>query len=182
MSEIEDQERHEALVDEALRTGRVKPYQRQEWVDKLAADPSAEEELAALPIVVPLEPIGYGSKWENFDTDPWKWFDEHEPDLVLRCDETREVMARAWRAPDSQVWYRTYKQEHPPAPSPLYRPEHGQWPVLKRQVRDTGAVTVVCPTHGWALVPAQYVIDEALSKRRHAPVLCTDPRPVYRAR
>lgn len=117
------------------------------------------EELAALT-----EPVGYGSKAENFDTDPQGWLDSHAPALTLRCQPSGEPVALVWHAPDGTTHYR----------SGPYRGETAWY-------QQDGLLPVVCPQHGRAVLPLAYVQHQAASKRPAAPVLCTTPRPVYRA-
>ncbi|WP_378735508.1 head maturation protease, ClpP-related [Nocardia brasiliensis] len=45
----------QALVDDAVRTGRIAPSQRAKWLDRLAADPS---EAAVLNALAPVYPVG----------------------------------------------------------------------------------------------------------------------------
>lgn len=171
------EDRAEQLVLDALQAGKIRPYQRSDWVARLVTDPAAEAELAAIPrsSAVPVDPIGYGSKYENWETDPWAVLDAREPDLELRCQLARKPLARVWlNAPDGETWLR--HERHPSAVHYTLGDQH----LLREYAnRERDVIPVYCPDHGRALVPALWVEDEARSTRRVGNVQCTDPQPVY---
>lgn len=113
-------------------------------------------------------PIGYGPKlpgWEGQEVD---WLHQHDPGLTLICKSTRKQVAEVWLTPDldpeRRVWYHSGGSHR--VLSEWWSAEHDVVPVW-------------CPEHGLALLPLDYVCVELTSTRRHAPVDCADPNPVY---
>jgi hypothetical protein len=107
-----------------------------------------------------------GSKHLDFDADPWEWCDTHDPACVLRCESTRQVVARTWRTPSDS-----------PEGVILYRTDLvGQRP---HDLLQEGTI-LRCPVHEWVMVPTRYIEDWSRSKFSHAPVYCADPTPLYR--
>jgi hypothetical protein len=101
-------------------------------------------------------PIGYGSRADVFKGDPWDWLDEHRPDLEFRCTVSRRLVGHAWRAPDTEIWYRS-------------GPYQG---LLDAWLTEGEMVPLVCPVHSLCLLPAKVVVDAVVSRLRTLPTPC----------
>jgi hypothetical protein len=99
---------------------------------------------------------GYVGKHLDFETEPWRYFDNRRPDCTLRCETSRKPIGRAWRGPEGIVWLRD---------------EYRQQPLGQTAEPN---ILVKCPVHGLVQVGMQWVIDETRSNRRQATVRCTN--------
>jgi hypothetical protein len=62
--------RERALVEQAIRAGKIPPASRASWVTLLQTDPNAEATLAGIkPGTLPTKMVGYGQDRDDVDSD-----------------------------------------------------------------------------------------------------------------
>lgn len=126
---------------------------------------------------IPTEGIGYGSKHQEWESNPARWLDDHSPVLTLWCDMSKRParVGEVWRVPGGQLVLQTTTY-----PAAAGRPAGlARWRLDGAQAGGPHNVMVRCPEHGAALVPVKWLYDKVAARHAKGAVLCCDPTPVY---